>query len=83
MAEDQFQRFSDRFFRVSPLFTEAGWYVKLRDGDVRGPFPSREAAQAMLFTLFGITPEMSEGRIYSTAENIPELFSGNSRTSMA
>lgn len=55
MSEDKYQRFSDRFFQVSPLYTKPGWYLKLREGNVIGPYPNRSAAQAALFSLFGIT----------------------------
>ncbi len=82
MAEMQFQRFSDRFFQASPLYTKAGWYIKLRDGAVEGPFPSKEAAQALLANLFGITPEMSENHIVSTQESGAATYSRDSRVSL-
>jgi len=57
MSDHRFQRFSDRFFRVSPLLTRPGWYAKLREGEVVGPFSSREAAHDALCELFGLSVE--------------------------
>lgn len=54
MSKDQYQRFSDRFFQVSPLLTEPGWYIKLREGNVIGPFSSKAVARVALFNLFGV-----------------------------
>lgn len=79
MADNEFQRFSDRFFRVSPLYTEPGWYIKLREGEVKGPFDSRTEAQITLFNLFGITAEMSDGHIVSAQEDVDDLYSVDSR----
>ncbi|MCW8824916.1 MAG: hypothetical protein OQK78_00685 [Gammaproteobacteria bacterium] len=81
MADSEFQRFSDRYFRVSPLFTQAGWYIKLRDGAVDGPFPTKEEAQAMLFNLFGISPDCSEKQIFSTEDPGIVAYSDDSRSS--
>ncbi|MCW8887846.1 MAG: hypothetical protein OQK25_02160, partial [Gammaproteobacteria bacterium] len=65
----------------SPLFTQAGWYIKLRDGAVDGPFPTKEEAQAMLLNLFGITPDRSENQIFSTEDIESAAYSGDSRSS--
>jgi len=54
------QRYSDRFIQLSPLLTEPGWYAKLREGKVIGPFSTRDAAQIAIFNLVGIAPEDSE-----------------------
>lgn len=45
MVAVPYQRFSDRFFRLSPLYTYPGWYFKARDGCPIGPFLSREGAE--------------------------------------
>ena len=81
MTESQYQRFSDRFFQISPLYTEAGWYLKLREDVIKGPFNSRQEAHAMLFDLFGITPDMSGDYIVSTQESGTSCFSKDSRMS--
>lgn len=60
MPEKQYQRYSDRFFEVSPLLTRPGWYARLREGGVVGPFPSREAAHIALCELFGLPTEVCE-----------------------
>jgi len=80
MTESQYQRFSDRFFQTSPLYTEAGWYIKLRDDVIKGPFSSRQEAHAILFNLFGITPDMSEDYIVATQKSDSTYFSEDSRT---
>ena len=54
MSDDQYQRFSDRFFEVSPLYTRSGWYIRLRGGKVIGPFICKAAARVALFNLFGV-----------------------------
>ena len=55
MSDNKYQRFSSRMFQVSPLFTSPGWYIRLREGKVIGPFANKETAQTALFNLFGIT----------------------------
>ncbi|WP_078484503.1 hypothetical protein [Solemya pervernicosa gill symbiont] len=46
MSEKNFQRFSDRYFRVSPLYALPGWYLKLRGrGKIMGPYPTRQHAE--------------------------------------
>ena len=75
MADTQFQRFSDRFFQVSPLYTQPGWYIKLRENKVLGPYPSKEAAQMALFNLFGVT---GGARVAQTCEATVR-YSTNSR----
>ena len=44
MAEVTYQRFSDRFFRLSPLYTWPGWYFKARRCPPIGPFVTFEIA---------------------------------------
>jgi hypothetical protein len=68
MTNNKFQRFSDRLFQCSPLFTKPGWYAKLREGKCIGPFSSKEAAKLALFELFAIPPDASEHLIVETAE---------------
>lgn len=80
MTESQYQRFSDRFFQTSQLYTEAGWYIKLRDDEIKGPFQSRKEASAVLLNLFGITPDMSEDYLITT-QKIGTRFSKDSRNS--
>ena len=77
MTERKFQRFSDRFFQVSPLYTRPGWYIKLREGKVIGPFPSKALAQAALFNLYGIAD--LDGDIVAQACETPSHYSGDSR----
>lgn len=77
MSDEKFQRFSDRFFRVSPLYTRPGWYIKLREGNVIGPFATKKLAQSALFNLFGIT-DNDNGLISQTAE-ARNPYSGDSR----
>jgi len=80
MEENQYQRFSDRFFQTSPLYTEAGWYLKLRDDVIKGPFNSRQEAHTMLFNLFGISLDMmSEDYIIATQKSDSTYFSKDSR----
>lgn len=67
MSESQYQRFSERLFQVSPLLTRPGWYIRLREGKVIGPFISRETAQLALLNLFGIADSDNE-TITQTAE---------------
>lgn len=78
MAVKQFQRFSDRFFQLSPLYTRPGWYIKLRENTVVGPYPCREAAQAALLTMFGIADP--DGEIISQVSESTVLYSDNSRS---
>ena len=59
MSDHTYQRFSDRFFEVSPLFTKPGWYARLREDKAIGPFRSREAAHIALSQLFGLPLECS------------------------
>lgn len=80
MNSDKFQRFSDRLFQVSPLYTKPGWYVRLREGKCLGPFSSKAAAQLALFELFAIPPEVSENLVVETAESRPR-YSPDSRRS--
>jgi hypothetical protein len=80
MPNSKYQRFSDRFFQVSPLLTTPGWYVKLRSGSVLGPFSTKARAQAALFEFFGITKNASEYLIVETAEQQPK-YTSNSRGS--
>lgn len=82
MSERQYQRFSDRFIQISPLYTEAGWYLKLRDDEIKGPFHSRKEARSILSDLFGITPEMSGDYIDSTPESDTTCFSKDSRAAI-
>ena len=77
MSDELYQRFSDRFFQVSPLYTRPGWYIKLREGDVMGPYQSKEAAQAALLSLFGMV-DCNEKNLLQSAEAIVR-YSPNSR----
>ncbi len=45
MSMSEFERFSDRFFRLSPLYAEPGWYFKIRSGTPMGPYENREQAE--------------------------------------
>ena len=45
MADIVFQRFSDRYFQLSPLYAPAGWYFKARGISPMGPYFSRVAAE--------------------------------------
>jgi hypothetical protein len=71
MDRDRFQRFSNRLFQVSPLFTRPGWYARLREGKCIGPFATKAAAQLALFELFGIPPDASEHLVAETAQPPP------------
>ena len=73
MSEQKYQRFSDRFFELSALFAEPGWYFKLRGGEIKGPYSSRENAQNELYALFSISNRYPE-------QEMIEVYSGNSRT---
>jgi hypothetical protein len=80
MSSDNFQRFSDRLFQVSPLLTRPGWYARLREGKCIGPFSSKQAAQLALFELFAIPPNASEHLLVETTEPTPH-YSPDSRHS--
>lgn len=41
MDADGYQRFSDRFFRLSPLYADPGWYFRVRGEAPVGPYSSR------------------------------------------
>ena len=77
MSKDQYQRFSDRFFQVSPLLTDPGWYIKLRQGNVIGPFSSKAVARVALFNLFGVA-DPDNKIIFESAET-SGFYSGDSR----
>jgi hypothetical protein len=45
MSTSEFERFSDRFFRLSALYAEPGWYFKVRSGTPVGPYETRTEAE--------------------------------------
>ena len=77
MSEQRYQRFSERFFQVSPLYTQPGWYIRLREGKTLGPFPTKAAAQIALFNLFGIV-ELNECAQLDAQEDM-QFYSHDSR----
>ena len=77
MSDDKYQRVSERFFQVSPLYTRPGWYIKLREGDVLGPFANRRSAQSALFTLLGIADTDNEFISQTADATVP--YSSDSR----
>ena len=47
MSQDQCQRYGERCFYLSPLYTISGWYFRTRSGKSKGPyFAKQQALQA-------------------------------------
>ncbi len=47
MVQDQFPRYSERYFYLSPLYSRGGWYFRIRGGKTKGPyFAKQQALQA-------------------------------------
>lgn len=44
MAQDQFPRYGDRYFYLSPLYSRSGWYFRTRGGKAIGPFFAKQQA---------------------------------------
>ena len=44
MEENSFPRYSERYFFLSPLYSDPGWYFRVRGGRSRGPFYRKEHA---------------------------------------
>lgn len=65
MSHHKYQRFSDRFFEVSPLYTIPGWYARVREGKTIGPFPSKGDAHRALCEIFGLATDADEAEMSS------------------
>lgn len=51
MEKSHFQYRDDRYFQLSPLFTQPGWYLNVPYSSPLGPFPSRDAAKMAALSL--------------------------------
>ena len=44
MVQDQFPRYSERYFYLSPLYSRGGWYFRTRGGKSIGPYFDKQQA---------------------------------------